>query len=71
VYCLENIDNPGVNIFAAQLDPASLVPTFDKSMLGGIIKLQGATKDGTPLTFIPYFLWGNRAPSQMTVWVNS
>ena len=71
VYCLESIDNPGVDIFTARLNPDSLVPVLDKSMLGGIIKLQGATKEGTALTFIPYFLWGNRGPSQMTVWVKA
>jgi DUF1680 family protein len=71
VYCLENIDNPNVDIFTSKLNPASLTPVCDNSMLGGIIKIQGKTKEGTSLTFIPYFLWGNRGPSQMTVWVNA
>jgi hypothetical protein len=71
VYCLENVDNPDVDIFIIRLIPATLEPVFDNSMLGGIIKLQGKTKEGTKLTFIPYFLWGNRGASQMTVWVNT
>ena len=71
VYCLEDLDNPGVDIFTTRLDPATLEPVFDDLMLGGIITLHGKTNDGTTLTFIPYFLWGNRGPSQMTVWVNT
>lgn len=41
------------------------------TLLDGIIRIQGRTTEGKPLTFIPYFLWGNRGPSQMTVWVNT
>ncbi len=70
VYCLESSDNPGLDIFTARLNPHSLTPAFDSSMLGGIVKLQGSTREGKPLTFIPYFLWGNRGPSEMNVWVN-
>lgn len=69
VYCLEDIDNPGVDIFDAKLDPASLAPLTDESLLGGIVKIVGKTVAGQPLTFIPYYLWGNRGSSQMTVWV--
>ena len=71
VYCLENVDNPEVDIFTTRLNPGTLEPVVDSSILGGIIKLQGKTQEGTSLTFIPYFLWGNRGPSQMTVWVNT
>ncbi len=69
VYCLESTDNPGVDLFDACLDPNLLAPVFDSSLLGGTIMLQGFTRDGKPLTFIPYFLWGNRGLSQMNVWV--
>jgi uncharacterized protein len=71
VYCLEDVDNPDVDIFKTWLDPDSLVPVFDEFMLGGITKIQGKTVDGKSLIFIPYFLWGNRGISQMTVWVNT
>ena len=71
VYCLESVDNPDVDIFTTRLNPVTLEPVFDSSMLSGIFKLQGKTKEGTSLTFIPYFLWGNRGASQMTVWVNT
>jgi DUF1680 family protein len=70
VYCLESTDNPGVDIFSARLDPAELAPESDPSTLGGIVKIHGKTRQGAPLTFIPYYLWGNRGKSMMTVWVN-
>jgi len=70
VYCLESVDNPGVDIFNAQMDAGSLAPVEDSSLLGGIVKIEGKTVDGQPLTFIPYWLWANRGESQMTVWVN-
>ena len=70
VYCLESTDNPTVDIFSIKLDTASLNPIFDASLLGGIMKIEGKSQDGHPLTFIPYHLWGNRGESTMTVWVN-
>jgi DUF1680 family protein len=71
VYCLESVDNPDVDIFAAQLDPSTLAETFDNGPFGGTLKITAKTTDGQQLTFIPYHLWGNRGPSQMTVWVNT
>jgi uncharacterized protein len=71
VYCLESMDHPDLDIFAAQLDPSALRDEFDADLLGGCVVIHGKTADGKPLKFIPYFLWGNRGPSQMTVWVNS
>jgi DUF1680 family protein len=71
VYCLESVDNPGVDIFHAELDPDSLWHEFLPELLGGCVLLHGMTTDKQPLKFIPYFLWANRGESQMTVWVNS
>lgn len=70
VYCLESIDNPQVDIFNVNVDTTSLQPVFDVSLPGGFMKLEGRSKTGVPLTFIPYHLWGNRGESMMTVWVN-
>lgn len=69
VYCLESTDNPGVDIFSLRLEPESLTAVEQPDLLGGIVAIRGKTVEGQPLTFIPYFLWGNRGPSQMTVWV--
>lgn len=71
VYCLESVDNTGVDIFSAQLDPSPLHDEFVPDVLGGCIVIHGRTTDSKPLKFIPYFLWANRGASQMTVWVNS
>ncbi len=71
VYCLESVDNPGVDVFTAQLNPSSLHDEFIPDLLGGCVVIHGKTTDGMPLKFIPYFLWANRGESQMTVWVNS
>ncbi|MBI5295106.1 MAG: glycoside hydrolase family 127 protein [Chloroflexi bacterium] len=71
VYCLESIDNPSTDIFNVKFDPTSLKPIFDASLLGGVMKIEGKSQDGHPLTFIPYHLWGNRGASTMTVWVNA
>jgi DUF1680 family protein len=70
VYCLENLDNPDVDIFTAKLDPSSLHDEFIPDLMGGCIVIHGKTTDGKPLKFIPYFLWANRGESQMTVWIN-
>ena len=71
VYCLENIDNPAIDIFTLKVDMASLQPVFDESLLGGIVKIEGKSTMGERLTFIPYPLWGNRGESMMTVWVHA
>jgi hypothetical protein len=71
VYCLESIDNPDLDIFTEQLDPASLRDEFDAELLGGCVVIHGKTTDGKHLKFIPYFLWANRGESQMTVWINT
>jgi len=71
VYCLESVDNPDVDIFTAQIDPASLREHFSPDHLGGTTVIEAKTIEGTPLTLIPYQLWGNRGASQMTVWVNA
>ncbi len=70
VYCLESADQPEVDLFQAQLDPDSLEPIIDESLFGGTVNISARTSGGQPITFIPYFLWGNRGPSRMTVWLN-
>jgi DUF1680 family protein len=70
VYCLESVDNPSVDIFNVNVDPASLKPVFDKDLFSGLTKLEGKTISGQLLVFIPYMSWGNRGESKMTVFVN-
>jgi DUF1680 family protein len=69
VYCLESVDNPGVDLFHVEVVPESLETVHDAEELGGMVMLRGMSVRGERLTFIPYMLWANRGPSQMTVFV--
>ena len=69
LYCLESIDNPGVDIFSAHIGDHFELGNSPIPQLGGEARaILGHTPEGKQLTFIPYHLWGNRGPSQMTVW---
>jgi len=70
VYCLESVDHPAEDIFTAKVAPSTFREEYVPDLLGGCVVIHGKTTDGGPLKFIPYFLWGNRGESQMTVWVN-
>lgn len=69
VYCLESVDNPEVDIFNGALDPNTLEAEFSEDMLGGTWVIRGYSLNNEPLTFIPYYLWGNRGASTMTVFI--
>lgn len=69
VYCLESVDNPGLDLFNVEVVPESLETVHDAEELGGMVMLRGMSVRGERLTFIPYMLWANRGPSQMTVFV--
>jgi DUF1680 family protein len=71
IYCLESVDNRDVDIFTVQIAPDSLREHFSPDLLGGATVIEAESIEGIPLTLIPYHLWGNRGPSQMTVWVNA
>ncbi len=70
VYCLESIDNPNVDIFQVVVDPAS----FEKGNLQEkgqeYHPIHARDVYGHNLVFIPYWMWGNRGASTMTVWFN-
>lgn len=70
VYCLESLDNPGLNLFRARLDTQSISSSHSPAFLEGATLIYARTNNDQPLTFIPYFLWANRGASKMTVWVN-
>jgi DUF1680 family protein len=71
VYCLEGVDNLGIDLFRVRLQPESVTASFNPDHFGGAVILQARSDAGDPLIFIPYFLWGNRGASQMTVFVRS
>ena len=70
VYCLESIDQPGIDIFDVVLDPDTISTEESLIFLGDLPAIKARSTQNQPLTFIPYHAWGNRGPSQMTVWVN-
>ena len=70
VYCLESIDNPDVDIFRVSVDPASLMRLPDQDSLQAYHPIHARSLDGHELIFIPYWMWGNRGASTMTVWFN-
>lgn len=70
VYCLESVDNPDVDIFTAAGCVEAITQKYCPDVLGGIQTIQMETSDDKKLNLIPYFLWGNRGKSSMTVWFN-
>jgi DUF1680 family protein len=71
VYCLESIDNSGIDIFNIKVDPKSLIAKHRNTLFDGIIVLKGFSSEGSRVLSIPYYLWANRGISQMTVYVKS
>lgn len=69
VYCLESIDNSGLDLFQIRIGPLPVRAEFDPDLLDGIWVLQGETTQGQAFTAIPYSYWANRGESQMAVWV--
>jgi DUF1680 family protein len=69
VYCMEQVDNPGVDLSSVVLTAKNKFNTLNGGgILKGVIKLQtivGSNK----ITFIPYYAWENRESGKMLVWV--
>jgi len=68
VYCLEQIDNPGID--NAKLSAStSFTENFDKDLLCGIMQIDASSDDST-LHFIPYYSWDNREAGKMKLWID-
>jgi DUF1680 family protein len=78
VYCLEQADNPGRDVWDLVLDPQSPLVVEPSDLLGGIVVLggearvapanQAAGRSSARFTAIPYSAWANREPGPMHVW---
>ena len=84
VYCLEEIDH-GKQLWSLRLGDHPLSAEWDEGLLGGIIKIKtngiqemtglflytphSPEMQSIPLTFIPYYAWGNRGKGDMLVWI--
>jgi uncharacterized protein len=76
IYCIEGIDQPDVDINSIQILSASVIQrAFDPGLLNGTYNLvldavhNNAVHDTLTIKAIPYYLWGNRGPSNMRVWI--
>ena len=75
VYCLEAVDQPGVDLFRLVLpQDTDLRAEHRAGLLGGVTVLQGkALADAerpVTLTAVPYYAWANREKGAMTMWVD-
>ncbi len=73
VYCAEGIDHGGRALDLVLPDAATLHAVKRPDLLGGVTLLTGtALRAGQPVPFtaIPYAVWGNRGPGEMTVWLD-
>ncbi|MHA1187391.1 MAG: glycoside hydrolase family 127 protein, partial [Candidatus Heimdallarchaeota archaeon] len=70
VYCFESTDNPKAKIPNGIINTAmNITSKFDKSLFGGVNKLEALDDINLQLLAIPYFCWANRDPSAMQVWI--
>lgn len=83
VYCAEWPDNNSGKVLNMMInEDASFTPEFDSTILNGVSVLRSTgyqtkrnLKGGIdrlveePLVLIPYFVWNNRGPGQMMVWL--
>jgi hypothetical protein len=79
VYCAEWPDVEGGGVLDLLLDPESeLEPEADPSLFGGITVIRTAARRVTSpespahaITLVPYYLWANRGPGEMSVWLST
>ena len=82
VYCLEGPDNPGFSVLSVSIDPEKkFFAEHNDGRLGDIYLLHGYGKGiiaeafeeekivDVQLHAIPYYLWANRGPGEMIVWI--
>ena len=82
LYCAEWADNPGGEVLNLVVDTQTPVTARADTLLGGVYTLHGRARavrraldgglvmsDARDLTLIPYPLWNNRGPGEMTVWL--
>ena len=74
VYCLEAVDQPGVDLEKVTLPSSSaMTSTFQADLLGGVTTIQGVAKtegnNEVKITAIPYYAWQNRTNGTMQVWI--
>jgi hypothetical protein len=77
VYCSEWPDYEGGEVLGLWFDPKDEPkPAFEKEFYGGVCVLHTKAKnisnplsEPRPIKLIPYYLWANRGPGEMSVWL--
>ncbi|EMI58139.1 secreted protein containing DUF1680 [Rhodopirellula sallentina SM41] len=73
IYCLEQVDNPGVDFSNIRVPESPRVTSkHEPELLGGVVRLSVAARDegkDVNLKMIPYYAWANREAGEMLVWL--
>jgi len=78
VYCSEWPDAAGAHVLQLLFDAGSeLRPSVEKDLYGGVTVIDTAARSianpsaaPKPVRLIPYYLWANRGPGEMSVWLS-
>jgi DUF1680 family protein len=78
VYCAEWPEAEGGHVLDLLFDAtADLRPSFDSGLYGGVTVIDTTARSLTnpssparPVRLIPYYLWANRGPGEMSVWLS-
>lgn len=77
IYCAEAADNLGIDLDEASVDPKDLSPAEHPDLPGAVMleiraaaSARAATADAVA-RLVPYYLWGNRGPQLMRVFLRS
>jgi uncharacterized protein len=78
VYCAEWPESEGGHAIDLICDPrAAMTTTTDPNFFGGVTlikvdarQMSDPSSRARPITLIPYFLWANRGPGEMSVWIS-
>jgi len=70
VYCLEQTDNPNINMDNVSIDQGVAFSLHTGEGKLKEMKILKANTENGELTFVPYFAWDNREAGKMKVWVD-
>jgi uncharacterized protein len=69
VYCFESVDNPAIRPDTVRVQQDTIHYHYNPDILGGTGTIGLTDENGEWFRLVPYFLWGNRGPSKMRVWL--
>lgn len=71
VYCLEEMDNPEIDM-AEISNNTRFTTRFDDELLNGVEVIEASgNKKNEQFTAIPYYIWNNRGANKMKVWLSA